>query len=1359
MHTQSNKPSRQYRLLFIAAFLVALGALPLIVSQAAQAGPEAYLRIEGDPIDVEVEEDGQMGVWFEGQQEYYGTYAKGSMLFIDGVGYDFGTGPAKSCTTPNQFTPVSHTQIDPWTIETVYDAGSSARVTQRTEYVNGRGYYKMTWRVLNTSGATLSNLALLHGGDTYFQGDDQGRTNWDPVLGMVYIFNQGVSGVMGLYGDPSTPADHYYGGQYSCSGGNWEYMVGGSLPDTVDQNYLDAGYSLEWDLTSLDAGEEWVVIGYEQFTAAGLVQVYAPIGQTGNPNQTFYYTFTIQNLQTVSDTFDLQAVSSNGWTVSLPNGVTITLGSFETGNVQVELTAGPTCPVTDTLTMTVTSQTDPGVTNSASVYTVIECPQGDAGIAIDPPPLEATLPPDATDFLTFTICNTGTEPLDYELVEIPAPGTAMHLDAAINTVSITETFMNDTAPGWFLDGDALLTSGGVDPSGQGWLRLTDDTGDQAGSAIYDTPFSSNDGISVTLQYATYGGSGADGFTFYLIDGETVSPTVGAPGGALGYSYNHESPIAPGVTNGYVGIGFDEFGNFSNQNYGDCNPSCPGQSPDTVAIRGSGTLDTGFNFLINNPATIETGDRSGAHTVNIVIVDQLITVRMDSGSGYVTLIDQYDLQAAPGQDPIPYTFKMGFSASTGGSTNYHEIRNLTVKGVKTSSSTTLEADPNPSILGQTVTFTATVIGAGGTPTGTVTFLEGDTVLGTGTLVNGVAIFSTAALTVGQHTVTARYEGNDEFGISTDDVMVEVQDTADIPWLSETPITGTVPPGECDTITVTFDSTGLTPGIYTGTLQIISNDPDDPIISLPVTLTVEQPTGLVIDKVAQDLNGAPLYPGDEILYTIVVTNASPSAMTGVVVSDTLPAGVDFVSASPAGYSGPNPLVWQVGDLAASATWSGEIRVVVDGSADPIGGNYAEVYSDQEPTPVHVGPIFPPPDGGDVLPGLVIDKMAQDLNGEPLYPGDAIRYTIHVTNTAAADMTGVVVTDTLPTGVVFDSAAPAGYGGPNPLVWQVGNMASGGTWTGWITVTVAPTATQIGGNYAEVSSDQQGKQQVGPITPPGGGAVQPLPSLLALSKTAVDVDGAPLYPGDEIRYTLTITNVDDSEQTGVVITDAIPNYTTYVTGSASVSQGSVSGPDPLVADIGTLAVGQVATMSFRVTVDQGASGMLVENYAQAKSDQQDPPVEVGPISPPSGGTVALPPTADLAVEKTYIRGITTITYTITATNLGPGAADGALLYDEISDFITDVSWTCQASGGAACTPTGSGNLISETITALPPGGMVIFTVGGKIPLFGDESNIVTISVPEGITDPDTSNNTATIGKPYKLLLPVIGKNPEGF
>ena len=88
--------------------------------------------------------------------------------------------------------------------------------------------------------------------------------------------------------------------------------------------------------------------------------------------------------------------------------------------------------------------------------------------------------------------------------------------------------------------------------------------------------------------------------------------------------------------------------------------------------------------------------------------------------------------------------------------------------KKATTTTLTSTPNPSNLGESVTFTATVVGAGGTPTGFVQFKDNGVNLGAAQPLNGsgIATLATSSLTAGNHTpITADYLGDAQFAIST------------------------------------------------------------------------------------------------------------------------------------------------------------------------------------------------------------------------------------------------------------------------------------------------------------------------------------------------------------------------------------------------------------------------------------------------------------------------------------------------------------------------------------------------------------------------------------------------------------------
>jgi hypothetical protein len=115
-----------------------------------------------------------------------------------------------------------------------------------------------------------------------------------------------------------------------------------------------------------------------------------------------------------------------------------------------------------------------------------------------------------------------------------------------------------------------------------------------------------------------------------------------------------------------------------------------------------------------------------------------------------------------------TAAYGGDANFGGSTSPALIQTVG----QFATTTTLTAYPNPAAQGRFVTFTATVSGSGpGTPTGSVTFKDGSTVLGSAPLVNGVATFSTNQLKQGFHPITAVYSGDSVFLGSTSNTVVE------------------------------------------------------------------------------------------------------------------------------------------------------------------------------------------------------------------------------------------------------------------------------------------------------------------------------------------------------------------------------------------------------------------------------------------------------------------------------------------------------------------------------------------------------------------------------------------------------------
>ena len=90
--------------------------------------------------------------------------------------------------------------------------------------------------------------------------------------------------------------------------------------------------------------------------------------------------------------------------------------------------------------------------------------------------------------------------------------------------------------GWTLGGAAALTAPGIDANGNGWLRLTGDTVNTQGNALYTGgSFSALTGLNITFSYTAWGGGtpGADGISIFLSDA-TQNMAGSVEGGGLGF---------------------------------------------------------------------------------------------------------------------------------------------------------------------------------------------------------------------------------------------------------------------------------------------------------------------------------------------------------------------------------------------------------------------------------------------------------------------------------------------------------------------------------------------------------------------------------------------------------------------------------------------------------------------------------------------------------------------------------------------------------------------------------------------------------------------------------------------------------
>lgn len=317
------------------------------------------------------------------------------------------------------------------------------------------------------------------------------------------------------------------------------------------------------------------------------------------------------------------------------------------------------------------------------------------------------------------------------------------------TIIINAPMTNTNTSGWQLGGNpnsSLLTGNGtIDPVGSGWLRLTDSEGNQTGYAYNTAQFDLSQGLLVEFDYATWGGTGADGYSVYLFDAGVVNPgpgpfNIGAFGGSLGYAQklststcNPPATTVAGISGGYIGIGVDEYGNFA---YG-CEGRYLGNSliANTVTVRGSvvgfgngavgqTTGNTSYPWIVtsaNNGSLWYNGTPRPSQTSTNYrrVIIQISPVTAPSSQPTASVWIQFGYNTAPvlmiNGALLPLisssqSLMVGYAASTGGSTNYHEIRNLLVTNAGTSTAIDLGITKTASVttatIGSPITYTVT-----------------------------------------------------------------------------------------------------------------------------------------------------------------------------------------------------------------------------------------------------------------------------------------------------------------------------------------------------------------------------------------------------------------------------------------------------------------------------------------------------------------------------------------------------------------------------------------------------------------------------------------------------------------------------
>ena len=253
---------------------------------------------------------------------------------------------------------------------------------------------------------------------------------------------------------------------------------------------------------------------------------------------------------------------------------------------------------------------------------------------------------------------------------------------------------------------------------------------------------------------------------------------------------------------YFGAGDDEAGNFGSG----YNP--PTSSNRVMKIKVGACKDGSTTALTSAPDpsilnqqvvfTAKVTAGTGTPTGNVLFSEAGVTLDTRPLVNGSVAFSTDELTAGDHTIVATYSGDDNFSSSSGPTTH-------TVTDNRAATTTALTSAPNPSALGQSVGFTATVTTASGTPSGNVIFQDGNIVLGPLPLVAGIAKFSTSSLAVGAHVFKAYYEGNATLGVSDSNEVTQVVKAASSTTLTSAPDPATLGQQVVFTATVTGSST--------------------------------------------------------------------------------------------------------------------------------------------------------------------------------------------------------------------------------------------------------------------------------------------------------------------------------------------------------------------------------------------------------------------------------------------------------------------------------------------------------------------------------------------------------------------------
>ncbi|MFK7958154.1 MAG: beta strand repeat-containing protein [Lysobacterales bacterium] len=552
------------------------------------------------------------------------------------------------------------------------------------------------------------------------------------------------------------------------------------------------------------------------------------------------------------------------------------------------------------------------------------------------------------------------------------------------------------------------------------------------------------------------------------------------------------------------------------------------------------------------------------------------------------------------------------------------------------------------------------------------------------------------------------------------------------------------------------------------DVVTDDPgpvgdDDPTV-VPVNsnpiIEASKTDAVFVDA---DVSGTPS-PGDTLRYTVVITNSGNGAASGVTFSDTPDTNTTLVAGSvtttqgtvTAGNGGMPPIGIDIGTMmGGGAAVTITFDVVVDNPlADGVTevANQGVVASNELPNEPTDDPDTAPDDDPTVTPLIAepiieaskVDTLLIDADFDGVAsPGDTLRYTINVVNSGNQDASGVTFVDipdantTLVAGSVTTTqgSITGGNAGTPPVTVDIGILAGQGgsvdiafdvTINSPLPLGVTQIVNQGRVDSNELPSEPTDDPSTGPDDDPN---VTPLVGTPIISATKTDslfsdndADGIP-SPGDELLYTVVLTNSGNQAASGVTFTDTPDSNTTLVAGTVNTTRGTVTGGNagtpPVTIDVGSvLGGGDSVTISFNVTINNPlpAGITVVANQGLVNSDQTpvtptDDPDDSDPNDPTDTPVTAVPileaDKADVVLVDADSDGQAspgdTLRYTVNITNSGNIAATGVTFNDtpDSNSQLVVGSVVVAPLGTVVTGNTAGDTTVSVDLDTIPGGG----------------------------------------------------------